>query len=74
MAGTVKCDICGRVYNQKYLTAHKRLAHGRPQNLVLSGQSEPETVAAIVSIYARLSENVRKELRERLAHAEETMS
>jgi hypothetical protein len=74
MSGMVKCNVCGRVYNQKYLTSHKRLSHGRTLALFSSAQSEPETVAVIVSIYAQLPEKLRKELRERLDHAEEAMS
>jgi len=66
MSQIVKCEICGKVYNQSYLGAHKRLAHGtraEPPATV----SELEAVEAILSVYAQLSGKGRKELRNRLS-------
>jgi hypothetical protein len=74
MSEMVNCNVCGRVYNQRYLTAHKRLSHGRTMTLFSQARTEPETLEVIVSIYAQLPEKVRKELRERLEHTERAIS
>jgi len=62
----VKCEICGGVYNQRYLNAHKRLSHGRKRIKPKDAHSEPEAVESIVSIYSQLSDDSKKKLRERL--------
>jgi hypothetical protein len=66
MSQIVKCDICGQIYNQSYLSAHKRLAHQRGLVLTRALKTEPEVQDAILSMYARLSEQGKKELRGRL--------
>jgi hypothetical protein len=67
MSQIVKCDICGRVYNQSYLNSHKRLSHGNGGTAVSSAEGEPETLEKIVSLYAQLSESRKKEVRIRLS-------
>ncbi len=52
---TVKCDVCGGTFSQRYLTSHKRLAHGKGNGPAVSPTSEDETVQLIVSLYGRLS-------------------
>jgi hypothetical protein len=52
---TVKCDVCGGTFNQRYLTSHKRLAHAKGNGSAGSPTSEDEAVQAIVSLYGRLS-------------------
>ena len=52
---TVKCDVCGGTFSQRYLTSHKRLAHGKGNGSAASPRSEDEGVQAIVSLYGRLS-------------------
>lgn len=68
MSQIVRCDVCGGVYNKRYLRAHKRLSHGRAE-INPSTQSEPDAVEAIVSMYAQLSDENKKTLRDRLANA-----
>ncbi len=51
----VKCDVCGGTFSQRYLTSHKRLAHGKRNESAASSTSEDEAVQAIVSLYGRLS-------------------
>lgn len=65
MAGLVKCDICEKVFNKSTLASHKRLAHDNP---ALPGRkaSEPETIEAIESLLARLSEEGRRKVLERV--------
>ena len=66
MSTIVKCDVCGGVYNQSYLHAHKRLSHGKKERAKRTN-SETEALESIVSIYAQLSEEGKKKLRARLA-------
>lgn len=72
MSQIVRCDVCGGVYNKRYLRAHKRLSHGRTQSLALPTRTEPEKVEAIVSMYAQLSDENKKTIRDRLAQAEQS--
>jgi hypothetical protein len=61
---TVKCDVCGGTFNQRYLTSHKRLAHGKGNGSAASPASEDEAVQAVVSLYGHLSaEGKRRVLR-----------
>lgn len=52
---TVKCDVCGGTFSERYLTSHKRLAHGKANGSAASPTSEDDAVQAIVSLYGRLS-------------------
>lgn len=63
MSTIVKCDVCGQICNQSYLTAHKRLAHKKPEAVA---SHEPETVQAILLLYGQLSEAGQEIIRERL--------
>ena len=65
MSQIVRCDVCGGVYNQRYIRAHKRLSHDRNH---FAAKNEPEALAAIVSLYTRLSDESKKMLRDRLAN------
>lgn len=67
MSQIVRCDVCNGVYNQRYLRAHKRLSHRVTQTS--PAKSEPEAVEVIVSLYAQLSDESKKVLRDRLANS-----
>ena len=66
MSEIVKCGICGKVFNKRYLNSHKRLAHDQKPNVPSSKLSEPEVMQEILSLYGRLSDDKRKELQARL--------
>jgi len=66
MSEIVKCGICGKAFNKRYVNSHKRLAHGKKPDPASSVRSEPEVVQEILSLYARLSDEERKELQVRL--------
>lgn len=66
MSETVTCQICGGVYNRRYLNGHIRLAHGK-KNWASLAKNERERIEAIVSLYEQLSEKNKKMIRERLA-------
>jgi hypothetical protein len=65
MSQIVRCDVCGGVYNKRYLRAHQRLSHRITQTSV--AKSEPEALEVIVYLYAQLSDENKKVLRDRLA-------
>jgi hypothetical protein len=64
MPQTIRCDICNGLYNQRYLSAHKRLSHGPTETR--PAVSEPDALQEILSLYARLSDTTQKEVRDRL--------
>lgn len=66
MSEIVKCEICGKMFNRRYVKSHKRLAHDQKPNLTSSELSEPEVMQEILSLYGRLSDDKRKELQIRL--------
>lgn len=72
MLKMVKCDVCGGLYNQSHLSSHKRLSHSKRKAAFLSPKSDPETLTAILSLYEQLSEEAKKEVRNRLATADRT--
>lgn len=72
MSQIVKCDICGKIYNQSYLGSHKRLSHGKPQAPTLSPQSDAASLELIFSLYEQLPEEQKKEVLNRLARGDQT--
>lgn len=68
MSEMVKCDICGRISNKSYIRAHKRLAHGKPAP-AYTMVGEADAVEVISTLFARLSDERKREVRERLLAA-----
>jgi len=68
MAELVKCDICGKVFNTSHLASHKRLAHGKRVTPAYC-TSEPEAIELIVSLHARLSDEGKRKVLERVLAA-----
>lgn len=66
MSQIVKCDICGGIYNQSHLSSHKRLSHGKREPLL---KTAVPSLEAVLSLYAQLPEDSKREVRERLAAA-----
>jgi len=71
MSEIVKCDICGGVYNQRHLSSHKRLSHGKSRTANLSTAGEPEKLGAVLSLFEQLSEEEKKKVLDQLASAEQ---
>lgn len=67
MSQIVKCDICGGIYNQSHLSSHKRLSHGKSRTSSSLAKGESETLEVIVSMYAQLTDENKKAVRERLS-------
>ena len=70
MSQIVKCDICGGAYNQSHLSSHKRLSHGNSGTSPSPVERGTEALEVIVSMYAQLTDERKKEVRERLSNAE----
>jgi hypothetical protein len=66
MSEIVKCEICGKTFNKRYVKSHSRLAHEKKASTGSSELSEPEVMQEILSLYGRLSDDKRKELQIRL--------
>lgn len=54
MSQAVKCEVCGGIYNSRYLASHKRWAH-HGHNNPLSQVSEEEAMKQIVALFKGLS-------------------
>lgn len=67
MSGIVKCEVCGRQYNESYLKSHKRLAHGAKNRPAVKFDDEAFAIAEILSLYKQLSEKGRRSVSDRLA-------
>lgn len=61
MAQTVRCDVCGKLFNTSYVGAHKRLAHAKDK-----GTSEQVAVERILKLFAGLSPEGKQNALERL--------
>ena len=73
-SGVVKCDVCGRDFNRSYLSAHKRLSHGKKGNTTLGNVDEAKAIEMIRKLYSQLSPASRKNLLQRLASMLEASS
>jgi len=67
MSQIVKCEICGRLDNQRYLQSHMRRSHGQRRDGASPVSSESEAIQQILSLAERLSDEGRKRLLERLS-------
>jgi hypothetical protein len=72
MSQIVKCDICGGIYNQSHLSSHKRLSHGKREASPSVSKSEPPSMEVVLSLYAQLPEEGKKQVRARLGAAEKS--
>jgi len=66
MGQIIKCDICGKIYNESHLTTHKRRSHGIGTSS-LSSENGKARLEAILSLYERLPDEQKREVLERLA-------
>lgn len=62
----VKCDVCGQQLNRRHLSAHKRLSHGKKNDLPLSIGDEARAVQTILTLYLQLSTTSRNNVLKRL--------
>lgn len=70
MGQIVRCDICGKIYNESNITTHKRRSHGTPSPSARSEEGSTASIDAILSMYERLPDERKKEALRRLAAME----
>lgn len=63
MGQMIKCDICGKIYNESHLTTHKRRSHETRR----SSENNTASVETILSMYEQLPEERKREVFSRLA-------
>lgn len=66
MPGLVKCDVCKKMFNARYLSSHKRMAHTQKEPHAAELKQQ-ETMRKIVALYKELTAESRKKLIEQLA-------
>lgn len=69
MGQIVKCDVCGKIYNESHLTSHKRRSHGKREASPCSSSDGPASLEMIVSLFAQLPDDRKREVLNRLAAA-----
>ena len=74
MSEIVRCEVCGKIFNQSYLGSHKRLAHPKDSGGPVSPEGELRVVNKILSLYQQLSLPIQKQLRDRLARLSRSKS
>lgn len=71
MGKVIKCDICGKVYNESHLTTHKLRSHGK-REAPRSSNNEQASLETILSMYEKLPEERKKEVLARLTADDQT--
>lgn len=72
MGQIVRCDICGKIYNESNITTHKRRSHGTPSQPTRSEEGSMASIDTILSMYEQLPDERKKEVLSRLAAMEHT--
>jgi hypothetical protein len=63
MATTVKCRVCGKLYNSRYVSTHVRLAHPEIARAADPARFEEKIAKQIVNLFNQLSPETRKQVR-----------
>jgi hypothetical protein len=71
MSNTVKCTVCGKLYNAKYVSSHMRRSHAEIPRDPEPGKAEPKIAGQIVALFNRLSPETRKQVLDRRARENE---
>ena len=71
MGKIVRCDVCGKIYNESNLTTHKRRSHGMPGASPRSAESGTTSIEVILSMFERLPEDRKREVLSRLMAIEQ---
>lgn len=67
MGQIIKCDICGKIYNESHLKTHKRRSHGISGTSSSSAENGKAGLEAILFLYGRLPDEQKREVLDRLA-------
>jgi hypothetical protein len=63
MQSTVKCQVCGKLYNSRYISTHVRLSHPEIARAADPAAFEQKIVEQIVNLFNQLSPETRKQVR-----------
>jgi len=67
MSQMVKCGICGRLYNERYLNSHILRSHRQQYDSASRERQESQLIEKILVLSQKLSDQGRKSLRHRLS-------
>ena len=62
MPGTVKCQVCGKLYNSRYISTHVRLSHPEIARAADPARFEQKIAKQIVNLFNELSPETRKQV------------
>lgn len=62
MPGTVKCQVCGKLYNSRYISIHVRHAHPEIPRAADPAKFEQKIVAQILNLFNQLLPETRKQV------------
>jgi hypothetical protein len=65
----VKCDICGALFNERFLASHKRLSHRTRKSGSDAELNEQEILKQIMALFRKLPHKARAEVAARLISA-----
>lgn len=72
MGQIVRCDICGKIYNESNLTTHKRRSHGTLGAPTHPAEGGAASIEMVLFMYERLTDEQKKEVLSRLAARDRT--
>lgn len=64
MPEPVRCDVCGKMFNSRHVSSHKRLAHAK---LKAGTPSEQERMQTMLEIFKSLSDETKQRALTQLA-------
>ena len=67
MSQMVKCGICGRLYNERYLNSHVLRSRRKEYDSASREKRESKLIEKILVLSQQLSDQGRKSLRDRLS-------
>ena len=63
MPATVKCQVCGKLYNSRYISTHVRRSHPEIARAADPARFEQKIAEQIVNLFNQLSPETRKQVR-----------
>ena len=67
MADIVRCEICGRIFNARYIASHKRRAHQKNAGAGRALTKPQDMIEQILSLFQGLADADKKEVLARLS-------
>ena len=67
MADIVRCEICGRIFNARYIASHKRRAHQKNVAAGRAATKPQDKIEEILSLFRGLADEDKKAVLARLS-------